>query len=125
MQEYINAVIVKPGERAYKTTIKNNLETLQLHVGGYIEVLYPFKEPVALICNEEGKINGAELNRAIVNEDGKVYDVIAGTFLIVGVDEDDFTSLTQKQADAFVEIYRHPQAFVRTKSGLHVVYLEE
>lgn len=67
---------------------------LQQIVGGYIEAVYPFVDPVAIICNEEDKINGLELNRALRDENGKVYDILAGTFLLVGLDEEDIASLT-------------------------------
>lgn len=41
---------------------------MQETVGGYIEEYMPFDDEVAIICNEEGKMNGAELNRAIYSE---------------------------------------------------------
>lgn len=38
---------------------------MQEIVGGTIQVLYPFAEPVALVCNDEGKLLGLPLNRAL------------------------------------------------------------
>lgn len=43
--------------------ISTGLEALQKEVGGRIEVVYPFAEPVGLICNDEGKNERMELNR--------------------------------------------------------------
>lgn len=124
MQKFIDVVVVEPGEKPYKKTISSELESLQQEVDGFIEVVYPFNEPVAIVCNEEGKITGKALNRALFDENGRAYDVIAGTFLIVGLgDEDYFVSLTPKQIDSFIEIYKHPQAFVRSNDGIRVVYL--
>ncbi len=40
-------------------------ETLQAAVGGDIQAVYPYEDPVALICNEEGKLMGLPLNRAL------------------------------------------------------------
>ena len=37
--------------------IDGNLESMQEIVGGYIEAIYPFDDPIALVCNDEGKIN--------------------------------------------------------------------
>lgn len=62
--------------------------------GGNTLVVYPYEEPVAIICDEEAKLKGSELNRVLRDEDGKIYDVVAGTFLIVGLGEEDFASLT-------------------------------
>ena len=45
-----------------------------------IEVVYPFEDNVGLIVNEEGKINGLPLNRALRDEKGEIYDVIADVY---------------------------------------------
>lgn len=51
---------------------------MQEIVGGYIQAVHYFDELVTLVCNEEGKINGSELNRAIKDDNGKIVDIIAG-----------------------------------------------
>ena len=63
-------------------------------VGGPIQAIYPFPEPVALICHEEGKLLGLPLNRALRDKDGEIYDIIAGPFFLCGAppDCDIFTS---------------------------------
>ena len=48
-----------------KIEIEDTLEAMQETVGGYIEEYMPFDDEVAIVCKEEGKMNGAELNRAI------------------------------------------------------------
>ena len=53
--------------------IASGLESLQHEVGGYIEAIYPYKDPAALVCNEEGKLEGLPLNRALRDEDGDIY----------------------------------------------------
>ena len=45
-------LLVKPDQEAFETEIKDDLTSLQETVGGYIQALYPFDDPVALICNE-------------------------------------------------------------------------
>ena len=62
-----------------------------------IEAIYPYEDPVALVCNEEGKLEGLPLNRALRDEDGDIYDVVAGTFMVVGLTDDSFGSLTVEQ----------------------------
>lgn len=54
-------------------------------VGGCIEAVYPFDDPVAIVCNEEAKLEGLPLNRALRDEDGDIYDIVAGTFMVVGL----------------------------------------
>ena len=81
----------------YAKEIGDDLESLQHEVDGYIQAVYPFREPVASICNEEGKLSGKALNRALWDESGQIYDVVAGTFLIAGLGEENFISLTPGQ----------------------------
>jgi len=76
-------------------------------------VTYPFEDEVAIILNESGKINGLPLNRAIYTEDGDMQDIYAGDFLVVGLTEDDFGSLTSEQMQKFEEQFHQPQMFVR------------
>ena len=101
--------------------IDPGLESLQHEVGGWIEATYPFEEDVALICNEEGKINGMELNRALRDDDGEIYDAIAGPFLIVGLGDEDFTSLSDDLIEKYRDIFAQPEVFIRTNSGLLVL----
>lgn len=72
--------------------IDPGLHSLQAEVGGDIAASYPFSDPVGLVCNDEGKLIGLELNRGLRDEHGEIYDVMAGTFLVVGLSEDSFTS---------------------------------
>ena len=96
----IKSIILEPEKDARIEMIDSSLEGLQKLVGGYIEVIYPFKfekfplNQVAIICNENGKIERLPLNRALYDEDGSLYDVIAGAAAVVGVDGDGFTSLS-------------------------------
>ena len=66
----IAVLIVEPGKEPYVKEIDSGLESLQHEVGGCIEAIYPYEDPVALVCNEEGKLEGLPLNRALRDEDG-------------------------------------------------------
>ena len=48
--------------------IEDTLEAMQSLVEGDIEEYMPFEDEVAIICNEEGKMNGLPLNRAVYSE---------------------------------------------------------
>ena len=63
--EKIKVVLVEPGKLARVAEIGTELEDLQRAVQGLIETYYPFEEEVCIVCNDEGKINGMKLNRAI------------------------------------------------------------
>ena len=102
-------VCVEPGKPAYMKTIETGLESLQREVGGYIEATYPWEDTAAIICNEEGKITGLPLNRSLKDDEGNIYDVIAGNFLIVGLGEENFCSLTSEQIRRYMDEYKFPE----------------
>lgn len=109
----MDVLLVQPGKYPEPMQIGCELEDLQKAVGGDIECTYPFDEPVALIMDEEGKMLGKELNRSLKNEDGELYDIIAGDFLVVGLGEDDFASLSPELMKQFEEKFHQPEMFVR------------
>lgn len=90
----MKVLAVEPGKVPYETEIEGGLESLQQAVGGSIEAVYPYEDPVAVICNEEGKLIGLPTNRALKDEDGNIYDILAGKFLIVGLGEENFSDLS-------------------------------
>lgn len=113
MSEKIKVLVVEPMQEPYVKEIDAGLKSLQKEVGGTIQTLYPFEEEAAVICNDEGKINGMELNRALYDEDGKIYDIIAGPFLICGLDGDRFGSLPDELISKFSEQFKQPEMFIQ------------
>ena len=114
-------LVVEPGKAPYVKEIDPGLESLQHEVGGWIEAVYPFEDPVAIICNEEGKMEGLPLNRALFTEEHGVYDIIAGTFLVTGLTEDNFGSLTDDQIKKFSDRFRCPEAFLSIDGKILVI----
>ena len=106
-------LMVEPGRIPHEAEIEPGLESLQAAVGGDIQAVYPYDDPVALICNEEGKLMGLPLNRALTNDTGNVYDIIAGKFLIVGLGEESFASLSDDLIKKYTEQFLCPEKFVR------------
>ncbi|MBQ8248099.1 MAG: DUF3846 domain-containing protein [Lachnospiraceae bacterium] len=123
-QRMLSVLVVEPGKKPYTKEIDGRLESLQHEVGGYIQAVYPFEEPVAIICNEEGKLEGLSLNRALRDEDGNIYDIIAGKFLVVGLGEEDFTSLTPELNKQFSERFKNPEAFYRRGNEIVVMPID-
>lgn len=109
----LDVLLVKPGMYPQQITMGGELADLQAAVGGHIEAVYPFTEPVALVCNDEGKFNGSELNRALRDEDGEIYDIVAGDFLIVGLGEEDFCSLSPELMAKFEQQFHQPEMFLK------------
>ena len=117
----MTVLLVEPNKYPEVKEIGTDLESLQQAVGGNIEVTYPFEDNVGLVVNEEGKINGMPLNRAVRDEDGGVTDIVAGSFLVVGLTEDSFGSLTQEQIGKFEQEFHQPEAFVKMGKGVMAI----
>ena len=114
----LEVLLVEPGQYAKMTTIEAGLSSMQEIVGGYIQAVNYFDEPVTLVCNEEGKINGSELNRAIKDDNGKIVDIIAGTFFVCGVGDENFTSLPPEHREKFEKMFKKPEAFLKMGKGI-------
>lgn len=121
--ETINVIYVEPGKKARTIEIKDELSEMQNLVGGLIEEYMPFEDEVAIICNDEGKISGLPLNRGIYSEDGKLMDIIAGSFFIAyaPVESERFLSLPKVLEEKYAEKFKHPEQFFRTPNGIKVV----
>lgn len=113
MNDKISVLAVEPMKAPYIKEIEPGLESLQKEVGGLIQAVYPYDDMVAVICNEEEKMNGLPLNRAIYNDDKEMTDIIAGTFLVVGLGEENFTSLSDGLQKKYADIFKNPEEFVR------------
>ena len=116
----MNILLIEPGKKPKPVSIENSLESMQSIVGGLIQAVFPFPEPVALICNDEAKLLGLPFNRVLRNEDGTIYDAICGTFFLCGApdDSDDFTGLPQEQQVQFTRYFERPECMFRTENGL-------
>ena len=110
----MKVVICEPGQYARIAEIEPTLKAEQEIVGGLIDCVYPWpNDMAALVCNDEGKLNGLPLNRAL--ED---YDVIAGTFFICGISGENFCSLTEEQTARYLQKFHDPEVFTQTPFGL-------
>lgn len=117
----LEALLVKPNEYPQKVTIGAELKDLQEAVGGTITAVYPFADPVAIVCNDEGKLLGLPMNRALRDEHGQTYDVLTGSFLVVGLGKEDFASLSPELAQKYEQHFHQPETFI--KLGGHLVIL--
>lgn len=108
--DQITVLMVEPGKPPYPKEIASGLSSLQHEVGGYIEATYPSSvDPVAIICNETGKIDQLPFNRGLRDENGELYDFIMGNFMVVGLGEDNFTSLPQEYIEKYSQIFVQPE----------------
>lgn len=124
----MKVIMVEPERKSYEMELEDSLGAMQHCVGGLIQAVFePGGRNAALICNDEGKLLGLPLNRALRDEDGAIYDVIAGTFFICGAppDGESFTSLTDEQAAYWLERFARPELFVSVNGRLICIPADE
>nr|WP_325196458.1 DUF3846 domain-containing protein [uncultured Oscillibacter sp.] len=119
----MRVIIVRSQEKPEVTEIESTLAAMQEIVGGSIQAVYPFEESVALVCNEEGKLLGLPLNRALRDNGGNVYDIITGTFFLCAAppDSEHFESLTDQQVKTYMERFAMPEMFLNVGGDLFIL----
>ena len=115
----MRVLIVEPMKPPREQEIAGSLATMQAIVGGLIQAVYPFEEPIALVCNDEGKLLGLPMNRYVP----EIRDVIAGTFFLCGAppEGENFASLTEEQIQRYTRRFATPEAFIQTDRGFMVL----
>ena len=124
-KEALQVLLVEPGKRPRTVELPDTLEAMQQAVGGLIQAIYPFEEPVALVCNDEGKLMGLPLNRGLRTEDRTLYDIVCGTFFLCAAppDSNSFESLSEAQLVRYEKRFHSPEVFLRL--GGQIICLPE
>jgi hypothetical protein len=105
IEKTIRILKIEPQKLPFEKKINNDLEGIQGEVEGLFECIY-LDDNCILVCNEEGKLNGMELNRRVGN------DIIAGPFFITGDNCDgEFISLTDEQIEQYTNEFSKIQEF--------------
>lgn len=118
----MKVLVVEPGYLPYEKEIPDtlnadeHLRALQEIVGGWIEAIYPYDEEVAIVCNEEGLINGLPFNRSVPGGYGGVF----GTFFICGLGEDTFCSLPPDLMERFKSEYASSEILIGAANNVPV-----
>ena len=108
-------LVIEPMKEPYVKEIESGIESMQKIVGGLIQAIYPFDHPeIALICNEEGKLNRLPLNRALFDENGKIVDIVAGKFFLCSApsDSENFESLNDEQIEKYKKRFEALEVYI-------------
>lgn len=116
--EMMKVILLEPGKLARVTEIKPNLSDMQAVVKGDIEPAYFFDDPVCLVVNEEGKINGMPLNRGVYDDEKNLVDIIAGPAFLCRDAGDHFASLTDAQIKKYSTKFKYPEEFFRVNGAI-------
>lgn len=79
------------------------------------------------MCNEEGKISGLPLNRAIYSDGSKqISDIIAGNFFIAyaPVDSENFKNMPDDLLKKYSEKFKYPERFYKQNGEIKVTQIK-
>lgn len=62
-----------------------------------------------------------ELNRALRDDRGQLYDIVAGPFLVAGLSEDNFASLSPELAQKYIEHFKTPEMFAMVNGEITAI----
>ncbi len=123
--EKMTVLVVEPLKEPYFKQTAPGHRSMQAEVDGTFQAIYPYDDPVALVCNDEGKLLGMDLNRGLRDDAGSLYDIVAGTFLVVGLGEEDFAPLSPELIQKYTEQFRTPELFIPRDGKLVVLPVPE
>ena len=106
----MKVVMVEPNKPAYVTEIGDDYKALHDAVGGLIEPIYYLDDPRAvMVGNEEAKVIGLEGNRRFGDR------IVAGTFFICGIGDEDFCSLPDDLCEKYVQQFAVPESIEQSE----------
>lgn len=99
-------LVIEPSKHPRIAEIDGSLKSMQAIVGGYIQAIYPFDDPVALVCDEEGLFKETKWNRRITQD-----CVIKGTFFLCGIGDEDFGDIPGDLSEKYSKQFFEPEEF--------------
>lgn len=106
----MKAIAVRVGKQAEVIDIESELKVYQEFVGGHIQAVFPFYDPITLVCNEDGKLRGLPYNRRISAP--RLIDDIVGDFLLFEFDGEDFTSMSDEHIEKYLAYFNDPNRYI-------------
>ena len=97
-------LVIEPGKHPRIANIDGLLKSMQETVGGNIQAIYPFDDPVALVCDEEGLFKDTKWNQRITQD-----CAIKGTFFLCGLGEEEFTDMSDALIDKYIRRFYEPE----------------
>ena len=108
----MNVLVVEPGYLPYEEEV-NGLHEMQAVVGGLIDAIYPYKDPVAIVCNDEALLYQMPFNRSVDGGYGGVF----GTFFVCVLGEEGFDSLPPELMEKYKERFKKAELLIGAKGN--------
>ena len=115
--DIIRILVTEPGKPPVARFVRNDMDVMNEIVGGNIREVDPFSVPAALLYNGKGDEQRLPRNFPLKNGNGEPYELIRGTFLVAGVRDGHYDSLTDTQIyilRELIRLYRFPVKSARS-----------
>lgn len=108
-QDNVKVLLVEVARKPRIVTINNSVQALKELVGEHLEFEYPWKDPVTLVCDDQGWLNGKYPNR-MLNE----RVIIPGDFILVEHDliEGEIIDLSPDMAAKYMKRFYYPELII-------------
>ena len=105
----MKALHISPNCAPCIVEISNGGDSYREILEGEIEFSCPYDD-VLLVCLAYGKMMNMPFNRAIRNSQGRITDLVAGSFLVLGLDDEGGTlSMSEPLIEKYTEMFREPE----------------
>jgi len=124
-KENLRMLAVEPGKPSCILNIDSSIKSfddLENAVGGALEAFHPLCEARNVVFIRD-KYNDIPMKYRF-KEDGEIYDIVTGPFLIVGLaegTETEFRSLSNAEAHHFLHRYLFHDCFIRNNGNYFTI----
>ena len=113
----MRVVMIEAGKHPRLCDIDGSLGSMQQIVGGHLQAIYPFPEPVGLVCDDEALFKETHKWNRAVDE----HTNIKGTFFICGLGYEDFTDIPDDLAQKYIERFWMPEEIINMNGDICIL----
>lgn len=106
-QETMRVLHVEPMKPPHIVEIPHTLDEMCRLVEGNIACIYPWKDRVGLVHNDNAIAEGRPMNRYVEG-----YGIIRGSFFLAGLTRDDFCDLPEDLMMKYKDLFSWPELYV-------------
>ncbi len=124
--EKMKVLVVEPRKVPYVLEIDPEPAAIEAALGGTTEKVIYTDDPISILVNPEAKARGMELNRSLYGTDGKPFEVIAGTFLVVGLNQDgSFASLSEDMIHKYSQRFQTIEVYAQVGGKIYMFQIPQ
>lgn len=118
-------LVVEPCKHPEVRDIDGSLKSMHEIIGSGVHATHPFDDSVDVVTTDMGQLIEQPMNRVLRDDDGRVDDVLCGTFLICGVSDEDYISLTDEQIKRYTQLFYVPEVFLYIGDRIMVLQVSD